>query len=367
MKRVPLLAWIALLALIVALVATLTSSTWLWSLDGNVRMQALGTGLQLPMRIFTFLGDEQFYLAAIPLVYWCLHKELGADLGVLLVFSSLFNGFLKSLIKHNRPFWENPKLALSDATSFSTPSGHAQTSAALFGKLVSFLAGPGLRVLWAVFFGLLIVLVALSRVYLGVHFAGDVMWGIAVGLALVSLYNWLKPKLLPGLRRLPIGLHILFALVAAAVILGGESGLLVLPLGTGQRFPELYLDAWGATLEDAATVAGLAAGLWIGLAVESRYVRFTVEGRWWQRVLRYVIGVAVLLGIWMGLRAVFPAEPLMLGLGLRVLRYGLAMLWAILGWPWLFVRIRLGRRESGAGPGERIDPAPGAPSLSVNP
>ncbi len=347
MKRVPVLAWIALLAVSIALVATLAADDWLWSLAGNRALQSLGAGLTLPMQLFTFLGDEQFYLVAIPLVYWCLQKELGVDLGVLLVLSSLTNGFLKSLVKHNRPFWEDPKLQLSEATSFSTPSGHAQNSAALFGKLISFLSRSALRVLWVVFLSLVIILVALSRVYLGVHYPGDVMWGIAVGLVLVSLYNWLKPKLLPGLRRLPTGLHVLLGLVAAAVILGGESALLVIPFGTGPHFPALYLDAWGATLEDAATVAGLAAGLWIGLAVESRHVRFSVLGRWWQRVLRYVIGVAVLLGIWMGLKVVFPAEPLMLGLGLRVLRYALAMLWAILVWPWLFVRIGLGRREAG--------------------
>ena len=209
MKRVPLLAWIALLAVSIALVATLAADDWLWSLAGNRALQSLGAGLTLPMQLFTFLGDEQFYLVAIPLVYWCLQKELGVDLGVLLVLSSLTNGFLKSLVKHNRPFWEDPKLQLSEATSFSTPSGHAQNSAALFGKLISFLSRSAFRVLWVVFLSLVIILVALSRVYLGVHYPGDVMWGIAVGLVLVSLYNWLKPKLLPGLRRLPTGLHVL--------------------------------------------------------------------------------------------------------------------------------------------------------------
>ena len=92
------------------------------------------------MAIFTFLGDEQFYLLLVPLVYWCLNKELGADLGVLLVLSSFTNTALKSFFKHSRPFWEAPALQLGDASSFSTPSGHAQTSAALFGYLAWFVA-----------------------------------------------------------------------------------------------------------------------------------------------------------------------------------------------------------------------------------
>lgn len=347
MRRAPSSAWIALLALLIAFVATLAAAGWLWSPDGGRGLQALGSGLKSPMLFFTFLGDEQFYLIVIPLVYWCLHKELGVDLAMLLVLSSFVNTILKSFIKHPRPFWSDPQLKLNDVSGFSTPSGHAQTSAALFGWLAVFTGGNGLKVLWAVFLGLVIALVAISRVYLGSHYPGDVVWGIAAGLALVALYSWLKPKLLPRLRRLPLGLHVLFAFIAAAVIFGAVSGLLAIPFGLGEGFPDLFLDAWDTTQQDAATIAGLAGALWIGLAAESRHVRFSIAGSWWKRVLRYLIGVAVLAAIWLGLRVIFPQEPLALGLSLRVVRYGLAMLWAILVWPWLFVKIGLARREAG--------------------
>jgi hypothetical protein len=112
-------------------------------------------------------------------------------------------------------------------------------------------------------------------------------------------------------------------------------------------FGELYTDAYRSALEDGATIAGLAFGLWVGLALEMHTVRFAVGGPWWQRALRYVIGVAGLFAVWMGLRMVFPQEPTALGLALRMVRYALAMLWAIVGWPWLFVRIKLGTRGEG--------------------
>jgi membrane-associated phospholipid phosphatase len=361
MKKMPVSVWIALVAVLSALVVTLIAHSWLWSTGGVVALQSLGGWLRAPMRVFTFLGDEQFYLIIIPLVYWCIHKGLGADLGVLLVLSSFTNGLLKSGIKNNRPFWIDPALQLGSATSFSTPSGHAQTSAALFGAVAAHLSRRGLPVLWGIVFGTVIALVALSRVYLGVHFPGDVMWGIAVGLALVTIYGWAKPRLLPHLKRLPIGLHVLLGCAAAAVIVGAESGLLAIQTGGGQRFPTLYLQAWSSTLDEAATVAGLALGLWVGLAVESRYVRFSVSGPWWQRVLRYLIGAAVLLAIWMGLGAVFPREPLAPALILRIVRYGLAMLWGILLWPWLFVKIGLGQREAAAAAGEEL------PASGLNP
>ena len=113
----------------------------------------------------------------------------------------------------------------------------------------------------------------------------------------------------------------LLALVAAAFIFVVISLLLAVPFGTGQMFGEVYTDAYRSALEDAATIAGLAFGLWVGLALETHAVRFTVAGPWWQRALRYVIGVVGLFVIWMGLRMVFPHEPTTLGIALRMVRY----------------------------------------------
>jgi membrane-associated phospholipid phosphatase len=345
MNRKGIMGMIALAALLLVALLTVILGNRLWSLDGVRALQALGGWLKLPMRIFTFLGDDLFYLTAIPLVYWCIHKSLGADLGALLVLSSVANGVVKSFVKHSRPFWEDKTLELSAATSFSSPSGHAQSSAALFGYLAWFLARRRREILWIVMLTLVIILVALSRVYLGDHFPGDVLWGAVVGLGLAALYAWLKPVLLPWLRQLALGMHVLLALIAAVVILVVEALLLAIPFGTGRMFSDLYTAAWSTTLDEAASVAGLAFGLWVGLAAESRYVHFSVAGPFWQRALRYLIGVAGLFAIWFGLRFIFPQDPLLLGLASRVVRYGLAMLWAILVWPWLFLKIGLGARE----------------------
>jgi len=345
MKKTSSLGIIAISALLLSLALTLAFGGGLWALDGVRGVQALGGWLKLPMRIFTFLGDEQFYLVAIPLVYWCLHKGLGQALGILLVLSSFTNTALKSFFKHSRPFWEDAGLQLSDAGSFSTPSGHAQTSGALFGQVAWFAADKRRGRLWVILLAVVIALVALSRVYLGVHFPGDVLWGAAVGLTLLALYHGLRPRLVAWLKGLSLGVHVLLALVTAAAMLAVTSLLLAVPFGTGQMFGELYTEAWSSALADGATVAGLLIGLWLGLVLETRHVRFSVSGPWWQRLVRYLIGVAGLFAIWMGLRMLFPQEPLVLGLLLRVVRYGLAMTWAIVIWPWLFVRIGLGTRQ----------------------
>lgn len=345
MMKSRILATIVLLAFLLAAILTALFGAALWDIPAVRAVQGLGGWLKLPMEIFTFLGDEQFYLVALPLVYWCLHKGLGQDLGVLLIMSTFTNTAVKSFFKHARPFWESASLGLSHAESFSTPSGHAQSSAALFGQAAWSVADKRRGRLWVALLALLIVFVALSRVYLGVHFPGDILWGAAVGLALLALYNGLKPTLLPRLKRLSLGMHVLLALTTALVMVAVVALLLSIPFGSGQLFGELYTAAWSSALEDGATIAGLTIGLWLGLVLETRYVRFSVAGPWLQRLLRYVIGVAALLGIWLGLRVLFPAEPLALGLILRIVRYALAMGWVIVIWPWLFVRIGLAKRS----------------------
>lgn len=354
------IALVVLSLVAVGLAATLTLifGVGLWDTGPVQTLQGVGGGAGALMEFFTFLGSEQFFLLFVLLVYWCINKGLGADMGVLLIFSGFVNGLLKSFFRHPRPFWSNPALQLSNASSFSLPSGHAQNSTVVFGYLALWLAGKenrtgprgesGARWLWIAFLILLILLVSISRAYLGVHYPGDILWGCAVGLLIITLYAWLKPRVLPWLRKQAIGTHLVLAVLASAIVLGSEALLLSIPFGTGQALGDFYADARRTTLEEAANLAGMVPGLWIGLALEMRLVRFTVAGVFWRRALRYVIGIAGLFIIWMGLRLIFPEEPLALNLALRVVRYGLAMLWAIVAWPWLFVRLKLGLREEGA-------------------
>ena len=57
--------------------------------------------------------------------------------------------------------------------------------------------------------------------------------------------------------------------------------------------------------------------------------------------------MAVIATRWLGgMRALFPEEPLWLGLALQSVRYGLVGLWIILVWPWLSVKVGLTACES---------------------
>ena len=201
------------------------------SLDLIRALQGLGGWLTSPMLFFTFLGTEEFYMLILPLVFWCINRTLGIELVTLLLASTGLNELAKGLLKLPRPFWIEPKLALSTETSFGLPSGHAQNAMVLWGYLATVLRSP-----WRWLCVLLIFLISLSRLYLGVHFPGDVLVGWALGLLVLGGFLWLKPRLTPRLSAWSLGKHILAAILVSAAVLVLYLIAAAIPAGEPARF-----------------------------------------------------------------------------------------------------------------------------------
>jgi hypothetical protein len=295
----------------------------------------------VPMRLFTFLGTAEYYMLLLPLVFWCINRTLGIELMTLLLASTGLNELAKSIFKLPRPFWIEPQLGLNTEASFGLPSGHAQNAVVLWGYLATVLRSP-----WRWLCILLIFLVSLSRLYLGVHFPGDVLAGWALGLLVLGSFLWLKPRLAPKLASWPLSTHILAAILVSAASLALYVGAAAISSGEPARFGEVFAVAQAHIYEAAGSLAGMILGAWIGVAIEERRVRFSTGGTFWQRALRLVIGLFILVALRFGLKAVFPEEISALGLALQTLRYALMMVWVALAWPWLFVRLGLAQREA---------------------
>lgn len=88
---------------------------------------------------------------------------------------------------------------------------------------------------------------------------------------------------------------------------------------------------------------GVLAGVATGFAVSIRYLRVTAEGPWWQRGLRLLVGLAILLALYVGLRIVVPGGEAPLHLVFRFARYAVLGLWISLGAPWVFSKLSLSR------------------------
>jgi membrane-associated phospholipid phosphatase len=311
------------------------------SLDLIRALQSLGYWLVLPMRLFSFLGAEEFYMLIVPLVFWCINRTLGVELAALLFASTTLNELAKGLLKLPRPFWIEPKLALSTETSFGLPSGHALSAVVLWGYLATVLRGP-----WRWLCVLLVFLISLSRLYLGMHFPGDVLAGWALGLLVLGGFLWLKPYLTSQLSAWSLGRHILAAILVSAVVVVLYLVVAAIPAGQPARFGDVFNIAHAQVYDAAGSVSGMILGGWIGLAIEERRVRFSTAGTFWQRALRLIIGLLILVTLRFGLKAILPEDTLALGLAFRTLRYALMVLWMALAWPWLFVRLGLAQRES---------------------
>jgi membrane-associated phospholipid phosphatase len=96
----------------------------------------------------------------------------------------LLNVALKHVFQRTRPHFDEPLLSL---TTYSFPSGHAAGATAFYGILAAYLFCTVNRWQWRVLIALaavmMVALVALSRVYLGVHYLSDVLAGIAESIA----------------------------------------------------------------------------------------------------------------------------------------------------------------------------------------
>jgi membrane-associated phospholipid phosphatase len=312
-----------------------------WGLQVVRQVQALGPAFKTPMQLFTFLGQEEFFLLLMPLLFWCVDRWVGANMAYLLILSSYFNGLFKTIFHLPRPYWLDKSLQLSAESTFGLPSGHAQNAVAVWGY-VAF----RLRRVWGWIAALVVIaLISFSRLYLGVHFPTDVLGGWIIGAALLAAYAALQPRLSQWIvaQRLGMQLALAAAVPLAALGLYGLALAIFAP-GAPAYDATLFSTAIEASQQSVFTAVGMLLGGGLGLVLERRYVRFTVDGPLWKRAVRYGAGLVGILALWAGLKAIFPAEPVALGLILRTVRYTMVILWTVWIWPWIFVRLGLAAR-----------------------
>ncbi len=293
-----------------------------WGTEALVAIQSYSNEWLVALfTFFTYLGYEEFYLILLPLIFWCIDKRIGAGLGYLSMLSAWLNSVVKYLFAIPRP--SDPRLVIPlPETSPSFPSGHAQNAVANWGYLALRFRS---RILWVA--AVLIILgIGLSRMVLGVHFPQDVIGGWLIGLVLLVVYAWAEAPVRRWIAGQKMVVQLILA-VAVPVLL-----LLLHPADTEGLYPA----------EGAITPMSALVGFGIGLVMERAWVRFKVDGEWWRRGLRYLVGVLLVAIVYLGPRLILPEEmPYGLEATVRFVRYVLVgWVGAFLG-PWLFVRLRL--------------------------
>lgn len=301
-------------------------------------LQAQYPQLEPGLQVMSILGRFEFYLALLPLIYWCINKRFGKEIAYLLAITNILNAVAKHLLRQPRPFWLDAAIGLSEETSYGAPSGHVQSATVAYlliairaqRRLIWFLAGLG------------IFLMALSRVYLGVHFWQDALLGFLFGvLILFGNYVWYSTFGTAFGNRI-LGQRILLAVtLPLAIAVLYAAGLAVIGELPQVDWSEQAQIAESLSLEEVFSAGGIILGLGIGFILEATRVHFIVDGSLARRALRYLVGIAVTILIWRGLAIVFPDDPLWLALPLRLFRYWLAGMWVAYYAPVLFVRTGL--------------------------
>ncbi|WP_290649940.1 glycerophosphodiester phosphodiesterase family protein [Aquisalimonas sp.] len=291
------------------------------------------------MAAITFLGHQEFYVVAFPLLYWAVSRRVGLRVGVLLLVSAGINEAGKLAGRTPRPSFVVPELGAVSEHTFGIPSGHAQHGLVVWGALAA-----EVRRHWAWVAALvLVLLLSASRIHLGVHYPADVLAGWAVGGALLIAYlRWRNPVEAWLATRRPMQLvGLALAASVALIALAAGARVVFLDWQPPATWVGIGPDTWPIGLSHAVTPAGALFGLGAGVALLRAYGGFDAGGPLWQRALRCLFGLVGVVLLWQGLGALFPAGEDPIALAYRWVRYAAVGVWVGGGAPLAFVRLGL--------------------------
>jgi len=293
-------------------------SAFSWGTELIFWLQRFSPALDPVFVAFTLLGEEGFFMLLLPLVYWSVDRRTGMRLTVVFLVSAYLNAAAKAYFDLPRPFaWDSRVRRLYPAGGAGFPSGHAQGAVVVWGYLAW-----SARKSWAwIPAAALMLFIALSRIYLGVHFPLDILGGYALG----GLVLGASVLLGPSLERW-IGRQSFSGLTALSILA-----------------PAVLLVAAPQAPSHAVTTASALLGMGLGFSIENRRVRFDSGGTLGRRAARFAVGIGLLFPlVWALEKLGALCEP---SVALRILRYSVLGLVSSAGMPWLFVRLGLAARR----------------------
>lgn len=230
--------------------------------------------------------------AAIPaILFWCFNKQAGIFILFNATCGRVINELLKGTLCVYRPWFKEAGLtpsaaAMAEASEYSFPSGHTQFATAIYGGLAFFYRKkfPWLIIPCAA----IILAVAFSRNYLGVHTPQDVLVAMAysVGLFFVAekLFAWL------GKDRERQVLFLLGGLMTVALIF---AWLYFKPYPEDLLNGKVIVDPLAARA-DAFDALGFGLAFFLGWFLELRFVNFKTNVPQKDKLWRVIIGFAIL-------------------------------------------------------------------------
>ncbi len=236
----------------------------------------------------TYFGELNTVLVIMAVIYWCVSKDVGTYLLMGWSGNRILNGALKVTVCAYRPWIRDARIlpygdSINTATGYSFPSGHTMNASTVYGGGAVRKDLPGIL---RIVLGVMVALVAFSRIYLGVHTPQDILVGAVCG----TFVMWLTLKLMQWVKAHPEkDFLILFIGIALAICVAVYAGV--------KPYPEL-LDAEGKLVVDGHKMAndtfkgvGWCSAFLIGWILERRFVSFSTDIPMVKRVSRVTVGL----------------------------------------------------------------------------
>ena len=270
----------------------------------------------------TMLGEQYFYILLTSFLYWNISKKEGFKLAAAFIYSSVLNSVLKISFHTARPYEALDTVSgkrIHTAGGYSFPSGHTQGAATFFITLAQIIR----RRVFTIIAIIVILLVGLSRMYLGVHWPADVIGGLLIGL----MVSYIFCTVIDRFQDNDAALRKIFFRIQAVVVAGTVFLYLF----------DLFHLKGSMKIEDFFKISGVSTGAVYGYFLQQRYADFSAsDAGWFFRLLRWIAGMAVAVGVIAGVKLVLPE-----GMIPDFLRYALVGLWITFLWPAAGIKLRL--------------------------
>lgn len=325
-----------LITVSVIFVVVLVVGLILLGLGFNEAFYSSSSTIRSIFKAITYLGEPIVFIVMVAFFYLIYDKRFAKNLALSLLFTTYLNEFFKNIFMDPRPATnidlgevspENP--AGLAWTSYGFPSGHTQNAIGTWGYI-----GYNFRkrLYIVIILGIIIFLVAISRMIIGVHDLQDVIGGFSIGLVVLLLFMYLEPYGTKQFNALNLPIKLIVIVVASIVLfllgifLFPTSGTVLLPV------PDAFNDSG-----QFSQVGGIFLGFGIAYVLENEYVKYEpskLDLKW--KIINLAIGMVILFVVYFGLEAI---KGVFDSVFYRFARY--AIIGFILGYvvPLLFVKL----------------------------
>jgi membrane-associated phospholipid phosphatase len=287
-------------------------------------------------KAITYLGEPIVFIVMVAIFYIVYDKRFAKNLTLSLLFSIYLNEIVKDIRADQRPETnkdpdeitpENP-LGLIE-TSYGFPSNHTQNAVATWGYIAYKFKE---KLYFVIIMGVIIFLVAISRMIIGPHDLEDVIGGALIGLGFLLFFVYLEPYGSKQFNKLSLTIKIVVSIIISLILF--LSGIFLFPTSGTDLLPSPspFTDTGGFAL-----VGGVLLGLGIGYTLENEYIKYEpkdINLKW--KILNLIIGLVILFVAYFALEAI---KDVFDSVFYRYIRYALIALILTYLLPFIFVKI----------------------------